>query len=219
MLTALKKAIRYMEPDIDYNTRLYIPFNEGTGSVAKDYSQFGNHADLTDVLWGIGINGSAGIFNGSTSVGNCGNDASLNITDAITAAAYVNSSANGSIVWRGTDGTNGMWGLDYDSGKLRILYATENSFFAADILSGVIPVTDGTRHYVVGTFDGSNMRLYVDGVPDGVKAKITKPTPKDTTTFIGAYRGTSLYFNGTMNNILILAKAQPSEQIAADCYV
>lgn len=66
---------------IDQNTKLYCPFNEGIGDVAKDYSQYGNNAVLTDIKWGLGGGDNTGIFNGESSYGNCGNDVSLEFNE------------------------------------------------------------------------------------------------------------------------------------------
>ena len=80
MKPIMAKAIGYMQPTIDPNMRLYVPFNEGVGAIAKDYSQYGNHAQFTDVEWSIGKGGNTGVFNGTSSYCDCGNDASLNFS-------------------------------------------------------------------------------------------------------------------------------------------
>jgi hypothetical protein len=69
----------------------YWLFNEGAGSLVNDISGHGNHGKLTNMLpnvqgsgWGGGKSGGILQFDGINDYVNCGNDASLDVTDAIT---------------------------------------------------------------------------------------------------------------------------------------
>ena len=219
MRPIMAKAIGYTKPDIDPNTRLYVPFNEGVGSVAKDYSQYGNHAQLTDVEWSPdGFNG-AGKFNGSSSFGNCGNDASLNTTDAITIEAWVKTTFNNKgILYKGGDYENGDYGLSISStGKARGILND------VGFVIGTKSIDDGNWYHIGATYDKDaggidEVKIYIDAVLDGTDDYSTVIQTSVDTLKIGYYHFSPYYFNGTIDNVIVSSTARSAAQIAADCY-
>jgi len=88
-------------------------------------------------------------------------------------------------------------------------------------ISGV-QVTDGRWHHVVGTFDGKDAKIYVDGHLVGKPAHWVAevpPTPYDLT--IGANRSNpngalgevGASFNGVMDDVMMFNRALSAEQI------
>ena len=68
----------------------YWSFDEGGGTVARDASGNNNHGTLTNgPKWTQGKNGTALQFDGKNDYVDCGNDASLDITDEITIETWV----------------------------------------------------------------------------------------------------------------------------------
>src|SRR5690606_22246488 len=64
--------------------------DEGTGTALADASTYGNHAQITgEASWVPGINGQAIRFNGTGQFAAAPDHASLDITGAITLAAWV----------------------------------------------------------------------------------------------------------------------------------
>lgn len=219
MRPVMVKAVGYMKPDIDPNTRLYVPFNEGVGSVAKDYSQYGNHAQLTDVEWSPGGFNGAGKFNGSTSFGNCGNPASLNLTDA-TIEVWVNSDdiSNAGII-----GRFNAWGDPNNKGRALYVQNEKMRFEVADgsgnrqyIESSVSSGWTNIWNYIVGIQDSEKIYLYRNGVSIDSK-DVTGFTHNPVDLPIGKTVW-NWYFNGTIDEVRIYAKAQSAAQSAADCY-
>ena len=212
------KVLGYMQPDIDPNTRLYVPFNEGVGDVAKDYSQYGNHAQLTDVEWSNeGFNG-AGKFNGSSSYGDCGNDVSLNITAVISIDATVKANVlqldKGIVV---VDSRQGFW--QYQSTKIRgwIRKGDHSDFVIVVSSADLIEINEW--YQIVQIFDGNNLRLYANGNNVGTTSYVgTMYEIGGTRWTIGAFSAVAQYFNGTINNVIISSTAKSAAQIAADCY-
>lgn len=214
------KAVGYMKPDIDPNTRLYVPFNEGVGEVAKDYSQYGNHAQLTDVEWGIGINGNAGVFNGVSSYGDCGNDASLDITDAITIKAWaIPDVAQTPAGWYGIAG----WTNAYLRGGLKIhntrLYWDawcRDPLKQCGVKEGPV-ITEGIWQHVAGTYiaDTGKLWLYLNGL--GTEFTITGTVSEDAGN-VNIGRLLSWDFNGTIAPVIIKALTESAAQSAANCY-
>ena len=156
-------ALRSDGVTIDPSLRLYIPFNEGVGAVAKDYSQYGNNGVLTDVKWGI----NGGVFNGTSSYVDCGNDPSLDITDAITIDVWVKPDNTVSTVQNiiRRSGSHFALGGGWTSGKW--------SFWICDGLwhttgDSVTTIQANNWYHIVGVYDkdgGTNrLKLYVNGL-------------------------------------------------------
>ena len=91
--------------------------------------------------------------------------------------------------------------------------ATSGSFVLAESASTVTAVTD--RWYnVVGTWDGSNIRIYVDGVERGSEASSGSVQSVTSANWIGRYSTT--YMDGNLSNIALwkntaLTQAQITE--------
>ena len=157
MNAIMAKAVGYLQPTIDPSLRLYVPFNEGVGNIAKDYSQYGSHVQLTDVDWGIGKSGGTGKFNGNSSFGDCGNDPSLDITDAITIEAWVKLTATG--VYQEIMIKAGIYGLEINHNILN---------FYDFGLTPFAPTTSFVGYFnkwthIVSGYDGSNIFIYING--------------------------------------------------------
>jgi hypothetical protein len=68
-------------------------------------------------------------------------------------------------------------------------------------VQGTTPMTDGNWHYLVGTYDGASIRLYVDGSQVGSSAAAGFTTPF-TSFEMGGRQGDASYpFNGSMDEI------------------
>jgi len=144
-------------------------FDESAGDVTNDSSGKGNDGEIHGAQWVDGKFGRALEFNGTSDYVDCGNDASLNITDEITVAAWIKTPqptknfqmfvTHGQAVWElrfnSTTGTvhfcaniNGVW-IDQTE------YATK-TILSAD-----------TWYHVVGTFNGSRITTWLNGTDDG----------------------------------------------------
>ena len=210
-------ALAHAMPTIDPSLRLYIPFNEGVGSVAKDYSQYGNNCALTDVKWGVGGGGNAGIFNDNSSFGNCGNDPSLNITDAITIDVWVKrANVTGTdigLVARELSSVGYVVSLSYtiDDDKIEFIFPG-----VIAVGKSVSTISDLNWHHIVVTVSktgaSSSVKFYIDGEFD-VERTPAATIQGCTHDFIIGYR--SNYFNGTIDEVRIYDKALSAEEILA----
>jgi hypothetical protein len=145
-------------------------FDEGDGRTALDWSGHGNHgAILGNPDWVAGYNnsGNALYFDGLGDFVDCGNDEIFNITDQITVAAWIRvnvfEQTDQAIVSKGET----AWKL------VRNGLTTDQLRFdcgAAGEAIGNANVNDGQWHHAAGTYNGSRISLYVDGVADGFAA-------------------------------------------------
>lgn len=217
MDAALLKALSG-EPTIDPSLRLYIPFNEGNGNVAKDYSNYGNNGTLTDVEWGIGGGGNVGIFNGTSSYVDCGNNASLNITDAITVEAwiYLDSGADtGYVIAKNSNGAgDAQYSLFWDSTDKKITGYLEGGTVGYSVNNSVIE--ENWYHFAM-VYNKTDVRYYVNGQLSGTPfAKTDSITSNNFTINIGRRKPNNFHFNGSIDEVRIYNRTRSALEIKTD---
>ncbi len=133
---------------------------------AQDGSGNNNHGTLNgNPAWGAaGRIGGALSLDGVDDYVNCGNGATLNITDTITLAAWINPMdvANGKHNIYIAKGDH-SYALKHNSGNTLEFFVYDGGWFT--INSAVLTADfNGAWHHVAGTYDGGQLKLYVDGV-------------------------------------------------------
>jgi hypothetical protein len=131
---------------------------------------------------------------------------------ARTLEAWVNantSSGNGLIAY-GVYATNARAGISLLNNRL---YYSGGS----NDLAGNIVMPAGTWHHVAATYDGTTLRLYVDGVLDVAAAKTFNTTANG---FLLGYsgNGNGEYLNGRLDEVRIYNVALTQAQVQADMY-
>lgn len=132
-------------------------FEEGSGTTANDTSNNGNVGTLMGPTYTTGVMGGALSFDGNDSVQIY--NPKLNITGNITFSAwfYTNS------LYPSNYGTI-FWGSASDS---HFVVSDGNILFSLSIAGTrrtvAASISTGKWHHVVGSYDGSMMRVYVDG--------------------------------------------------------
>ncbi|MDD5416249.1 MAG: MerR family DNA-binding transcriptional regulator [Candidatus Daviesbacteria bacterium] len=203
----------------------YWDFSEGTGTKAYDKSPYGNDGTITAGAggWTTGKYGNAYDFDGASDgsgtyidVGNkitASNLSSLTIEawlkrDAISPAAEDHIISN----WTGT------YHFGTTSNKFSIyLYNTTPT---QGSVTGTTTVTNGVWYHVVTTYDGSKIRIYVNGVEENSTDFSGSLRSSSTTTKIGAggsYPGAwaSYLFNGKIDEPRIYTRALSADEVKA----
>ncbi len=152
-------------------------------------------------------------LNGTSQSLTAPNSASLNLTGAITVEAWIKLNSIGAISDHfcsreaySQEGTGGGYRLTItDTGKLRLdLFQTHNLFTTA---IGTTTVTTGAWHHVAGVFDGSQMRVYVNGVLDGSVSSSERAGLGNRSvlhrTALGLY--SPYYFGGLIDEVRVSA--------------
>jgi len=195
---------------------LILHFDEGSGTTVKDETGHGNDGTIHGATWVDGISGKALSFDGVDDYIDCGSGSSLNIADEITIEAWVKpcSLSNNYMCIAGKDKSGGP---RYDSYSLKIM---NNRNFAFElIINGTekcleTSLSDEIWSHFVGTYDGSNMILYKNGLEVNhisISGLIT--TQPNTNFVIGAYSNYDLFFNGIIDEVAIYPKALTPEEI------
>jgi hypothetical protein len=121
-----------------------------------------------------------------------------------------------------TTATNGVvanWGQPFTNQRSGLIVVGNHIYYVGENndLSGSINISDGSWHHIAATFDGTTLKLYVDGVLDGSSTKSFNTT--GTTLRIGQRSlgdaGSEL-FNGTIEELRIWNVARTQAQLLAN---
>ena len=189
------------------NSRSY----PGTGNTWFDLSGKGNHGTLINGVGYSSDNKGSMVFDGVNDYIDNGNTNSLNSiggTSNITVSSWVLYTAYGGggrsysvITVKGFPWT---WLLENPSNKFRFRISASGSD---------VNVADSSVHSlnfwynVVGTYDGSNMKIYVNGVLKKTKSQTGVLATNSISAKIGTYRGTDYNLNGKVSNVKIYNRA------------
>ena len=148
----------------DADLKLYLPFDETTGTTAHDLSGNGNTGTATGTTIIDGVFGKARSFNGSTDYVDCGSDSSVDITADLTLEAWINvhDYTVKNVVFN--TGYTGAYVLDLyaTAAPGNKVYLWQNSTVALNISNALQPI-DTWQHIAVTrshTID-KKVRLYV----------------------------------------------------------
>src|SRR5207248_9141361 len=114
-------------------------------------------------------------------------------------------------------GGNSSYAL-YTSGGGLSFYVTTTNGFALSPDAGF--VWDGNFHHVVGTYDGSYVRIYVDGAEVGSGSALAGTMAYDNTLdngdlFLGAFNSGGQGFTGTLDEPSIYNSALGPAEVAS----
>ena len=206
-------------------------FDEGVGlsgesannSTVYDESTYSNTGIVHGCKWGDASEDSAVFqsalsFDGSGDYINCGHDASLNITDAITVEAWFNTNDDikrQRIVSKGASqmvpGGRGFI-LEYAASDDIIRFITNDGTTITNT-SQTQTLLAEAWHHLAGTMDSSgNQKLYFDGVEVDSDTGAGLSSTINDDLFIGKPE----FFNGSIDEVAIFSYAKNAEEIWQD---
>jgi hypothetical protein len=214
----------------DFPLSGYWPLNEGRGQVVRDWSGNGNHGQLGSTpgvdasdpswikgafFWSSGLHFDGGEF---VSIPDSSDLETQNLT---VSAWFRGASSPGSFKYLVAKGSNLCQSASYG------LYTTQShglAFYVGDGYTNfdVSPestaaIWDGKWHNAAGTYDGTTVRLFIDGKEIGSGTPSSRQVyydiPSGNTT-LGAYVGScDLTFTGDLDEVSIWRKALPVAEI------
>lgn len=119
----------------------------------------------------------------------------------------------GTITQRGAIGVR-RDAFEFSSDKIRMLVANGGSMGFDDILTSVSSVSASTWVCPAGSFDGANLKVYINGALDTTKAKTTLPDSDVVSRFIGRITGGTNYFLGTQAALLIYSRGLSDAEVS-----
>ncbi len=203
-------------------TLLNMPFESSNATWTKDYSPYNNNGDVNGATWDstAGWNSTGAYeFNGVNNYINCGNDLSLNYTDATYSVwAYVKdtkSSDHARIIDKGAVNYNT---LRLSNGKVytRWDYGGATSY-ASKRADTVISENEWHHLAVVHNVTAKTVILYIDGSEPSYDVDTDGTDTKDTygSDNLIISGGSSYPFNGTIDSVQIWNRSLSAEQVKA----
>lgn len=157
--------------------------------------------------------GAALNFDGSNDDVDVPHNALFNITNSITIEAWVNTS-NGTTEQYITAKNNDSWFLAIDGG---FGAPGKASFYLNNVapigwLYSTTTISDGNWHHIAGTYDGTVMKIYVDGVLENQSIRSGTISTGSNAVEIGS-RGGALNWDGAIDEVRIWNGARTQCQI------
>jgi hypothetical protein len=193
-------------------------FDEGSGATALDSSGRNNNGTVTSAVWTTaGKFGRALAFNGTSSWVTVADAAALDLTTGMTLEAWVNpTSLSG---WRTALLKEAGGGLSY------ALYANDNTPNPAVTIQtggtdrsavGTSPLPLNTWTHLASTYDGAQLRLYVNGVQVGSRAQTGSILVSTGPLRVGGNAVWREFFSGLIDEVRVYNRALSPGEIQAD---
>ena len=191
-------------------------FDEGSGNTVLDSSGNGNHGILRNMRDNPWVNGKIGKtldFDGADDHVDFGNDAGLDISNAISIEAWIKRDIMGS---RHSIVENYNWGdgqanayagyglriNPQDNLKFLIINGASSSSHQSSVSTGKI--NNGVWYHVVGTYDGNIINTYINGIQDGSAIWIGGIGDSNSNLLVGASGGSHIYnFDGLIDEVRV----------------
>ena len=183
----------------------------GSTLSANDSTANANNGSISGAGAVSGEIGGGASFNGSSSNISVGNASSVRITGPITMSAWVNVAAfpqanNWSyIIGKGYDGTNEGYFLRLtQNGSVIQLNAGSDSAGNNQVLWPISGWNTNTWHHVVGTYDGTNWNVYLDGALKASATQAIGAIPSSLGVYLGGanINGTlTRFWNGDLDEV------------------
>ena len=216
--------------DLNYGLVGYWDMEGGNGQTVYDKSGNGNDCtlgssssiDSADPVFGSGHdssgeNGTGMVFDGVNDYLDCGNDSSLDTTQAITASVWFYKEnitpAYSSLVGEYYSDSNGSYEL-YLSGSNQVIWATA-------LIPGTRIKTVGFKSFLNGWHNATStfslteqkQKIYVDGVKIIEEARTVPLTLSTRPLKIGGGPNSTGYFNGSIDEVRIYNRALSEDEI------
>ena len=195
-------------------------FDEGSGTTVGDGSGFGNDGSFGGTAtWTTGVNGSALDFQGNDDLVIVPDSPSLDMSNAITIAAWIRPSSQASqyVVKKARKHQVDGYELSLSNGGaiyVRFNQVSSGSNFRANSRS--YHPTDGTWMHVAATFDGQAIRLYVNGVLERVENGVgLQIAANDLPLAIGGQDDGSKLYNGAVDEVYLDNRALTEAEVQA----
>ena len=194
-------------------------FGEGNGSSVADSSGNGNTGTIANATWTTaGKYGNALMFNGVYAWVTVNDAAPLHLTSAMTLEAWVNpSTVNAAwrdVIYKGNDN----YYLSATSASQSGSPAGGGAFGSITELYGTAALATNVWAHLAVTYDGSALRLYVNGVQVSSVAQTGSLATSGNPLQIGGDSFFGQFFNGIIDEVRVYNRALSAAEIQTDMY-
>jgi hypothetical protein len=195
-------------------------FDAGAGTALSDVSGNGNNGTIANGTWSTaGHSGGALSFNGTSTSATVADSASLDLTSGMTLEAWVSPSALGT-AWR-----TAVLKEQPPSNLTYALYANTDTtrpsahVFTSSgesILKGTSVLTLNAWNHVAATYDGTTLRVYLNGVQTGSSTNGKAISVTTGKLKIGGNAIWGEWFKGLIDDVRIYDRALGASEIQTD---
>ena len=194
---------------------------ENGGNMLVDASGYGNNAGLSgNPGWVSGVVGTALRFNGSSQYATAADASSLDLSQSLTISTWIKPERRATQYLIKKADQDNIDGYELSLSSKGYVFFRFNQRTAGDAyrLNSVAnyPNNGNTWMHVVATYDGSAIRIYINGNLDGVKS-VSSPVAVNNNQMdltLGAGNGGYRGFQGAMDEVRIYKVALTAQQIA-----
>jgi PKD repeat protein len=201
----------------------YWSFNEGSGTIINDQSDFGNDGIIYGARFTNGVSGKGLSFQGDD-YAEVDDDDSLDISDVVTITGWINMHSLSTTQWHCIC-NKGDWFLRIRNYGLWInVNGHVHSSFAESydvdttLKTSLNLITENRWYFIVSIIDCNKgrMKIYVDGVLEAQQNITTSMVPNDDPLQFGRFKSQSYgveYANGIIDEVRIYNRALTEEEI------
>ena len=160
-------------------------------------------------------------FDGVNDYVSVADDSTLDITGDFTITMWAkfdtfpSSSAGEAILQKGDQSSNRAYGLSiYNTGgntNTQMLLSTNGSGWF-NTLKGSTNLSVATWYHISATYDGTTVKLYLDGVLDGSEAE-TDDIETNSSALVLGYNGSAGFMGGSLKNVAIWNRALTATEV------
>jgi len=207
--------------DVEYGydilgLQAYYPFDMDNNVTAYDFSSNDNDGVYNGTLTESSIYGLGASFDGVNDYISVADDPSLNpdYVSVSTWIKYTSIGKNKGIVSKWTTSKEQYVLVTSWATEGKLTFAIQNTLDVQSTAETTNTWNDGYWHFVVGIYNGTNAEIYVDGALEGTGTLSTGTLDvTDQSLKIGNYATGTLYFNGTIDEVMIFSNVLNSSQI------
>jgi hypothetical protein len=194
-----------MESTLNEGLVAYWPVTSADSTSVQDFS--GNNLNLTWSVTPIFTDGKfsrALDFNNTNFLNNT-NSVFNSIKDAVTLTAWVRKSAENNMHFLEIDG-QGFYFSQNSSGTIQ--FCATNTSGTSRTVSAIVPLNQWV--FIVGTYDGTNVKLYIDGT---LKNQDVLTGQMDPGKLVIAQQSSAPHWTGALDEIRIYNRALSQDEI------
>lgn len=192
-------------------------FDAGSGATVADRSGRGNTGTLSGPAWTAGRFGGALSFDGVNDRVNVSDSGSLDLTTGMTVEAWVRPTSIAS--WRTVllkERTGGLSYALYCSNDGGVPAAWAYAGGAERDATATLGLPTGTWSHLATTYDGANLRLYLNGSQIASRSVIGSIAVSTRPLRIGGNAIWSEWFAGQIDEVRVYNRALSAAEIGAD---
>ncbi|HXH12490.1 MAG TPA: LamG-like jellyroll fold domain-containing protein [Alphaproteobacteria bacterium] len=213
-------AIPSPDPPMPSGLVAAYSFDEGSGTTVADDSGNGHTGTISGGIWTAqGKFSSALVFDGVDDFVTVSDSPRLDLGDQGTIAAWVQLNALGKwhgVIAKGNANTDAVHNYALEITDTNLIRCILGDGTAALRLDASLSPVVGQFYHLACTWDGTTVRLYVNGTLDRSTAQTLTPAGNTAPLFIGQFGGNVDRFDGTIDEVRIYNRALTTNEIQTD---